>query len=144
MSRIVASVMYGAKVGADGQTATTFAWGSNRHHGEWSHSVFTESETILDRYNTVFGRLEVAQRDDVQLAVGPGHDGHTGGPAAPHQIFNTGSISVGYIRELLRASALTTGLGARWTVNMIPGALQADYGAAPTAFVIFLRVRPQY
>jgi hypothetical protein len=145
MRRVVGSVMYGAKRGALGQTATTFVWGSNHHHGEWSHSALIESQTILDRYNTVFGRVEIAQRNDEELGTGPAHgDDHTGGPPAPHQTYNTGSVSVGYIRELFRSAGMTTGLGTRWTVNMIPSALQAHYGSAPTALVIYLRVRPYH
>ena len=145
MPRIVGSVMYGAKLGISGQTATTFVWGSNKHHGAWSHSVLTENETIIDRNNTVLGRIEVAQRSDVELAASShdGGDDHTGGTAA-HRTFNAGSISAGYIRELFRVVGLTAGLGGLWTVNMIPSALQADYGSAPTAFVFFLRVRPHY
>jgi hypothetical protein len=144
MPRLVGSVMYGTKLGGEGQTATTFVWGSNRHHEQWSHSALVESETILDRSNTLFGRLEISQRTDVELAAGPEHDTHAGGPAPEHHIFNTGSISAGYLRELFRSAGMTTGLGVRWTVNMIPSALQADYGSAPTAFVIFVRVRPHY
>jgi hypothetical protein len=142
MQRIVGSLMYGAKR-PSGQTATTFVWGSNRHHDAWSHSALVENETILDRHNTLFGRLEISQRTDEELAAGGPHDGHTGEPVA-HRTFNTGSISAGYIRELFRVAGLTTGLGALWTVNMIPSALQADYGSAPTAFVIYVRVRPTF
>lgn len=144
MRRIVASAMHGRKLGTDGQAATTFVWGSNDHHESWSHSALVESEAILDRKNTIFGRLEISQRNDVELGIDSGvpHDAH--GPASPHATYNTGSISLGYIRELFRSFGTTTGLGGRWAVNMTPSVLQPYYGSAPTAFVIFLRVRPYH
>ena len=140
--RAVASVLYGRRLGADGQASGTLVWGSNDHGGGWTHAALAEGEAILDRRNTFFGRLEVAQRNDVELGIvaGDPHDSHSN--PAGHASYNTGALSVGYIRELFRAFGTTTGIGGRWTVNMIPSALQAYYGSAPTAFAFFVRTRP--
>jgi hypothetical protein len=146
MRRVVASIMYGQKLGTDGQTATTFVWGSNDHHDAWSHSALLESEAILDRKHTIFGRLELTQRTDVELAIESGsHDAHAApGAEQTHATYNIGSASLGYIFELGRSFGATTGLGGRLTLNVVPGALKSAYGSAPTGFLIFLRVRPYH
>ncbi|MBC7788312.1 MAG: hypothetical protein H7Z74_00085, partial [Anaerolineae bacterium] len=58
--RITASVLHGARLGADGQWASAFIWGANKHSGEASSNGFlAESEAILDKRNTLFGRAEL-------------------------------------------------------------------------------------
>ena len=95
-------------------------WGANAHDGEFTHSVLAESEAVLDRSNTLFGRAGFVQKDE-----------------------NVVALSAGYMRELLELRGATIGLGGMATVNLIPPSLEAAYGStAPLGGAVFLRLRP--
>lgn len=140
MHRITASVMYGGKLGTDGQLGTAFLWGANTRsdHAGLSHSALVESDAVLDRSNTVFGRIEAVQKTPDELVL-----------AAPQfnfsaaQTFNVGAVSLGYIREVVPMKAATLGIGAMGTVNLVPPALEPAYGSrTPLGVFLFLRLRP--
>ncbi|MEP6496301.1 MAG: hypothetical protein ABJF01_26775 [bacterium] len=140
MHRTTASAMYGEKLGNDGQLATTFLWGANKHsdHPGLSHSGLVETEAVLDRWNTLIARVEVVQKsaDDLVLTA-PQFS------FAPTQTFNVGTLAFGYIREVLPMKLATLGLGAMGTVNVVPQSLQVAYGSrAPVGLFVFLRLRP--
>jgi hypothetical protein len=133
LHRVVGSAMYGRPLGADGQWATSFVYGANGEH-DWSNSALMESEAVLDPYNTVFGRAEMVQKTAADLAL-------TSFP--PDRSFNVGSVSLGYIRELVRGGKVTMGLGLSGTVNLVPIALESSYGSrTPLGAIAFLRLRP--
>jgi hypothetical protein len=140
LHRVTASLMYGGKLSADGQLATTFLWGANMHsdHPGLSHSGLIESDAVLDRSNTVFGRIELVQKTADEFVLdGPSFN------FAPTQTFNVGAVSLGYIREILPMKSATLGLGAMGTVNLVPHELQTVYGSrTPLGLFVFLRVRP--
>jgi hypothetical protein len=140
MHRTTASLMYGEKLGADGQLATTFVWGANMHsdHLGLSHSGLIESDAVLDRSNTVFGRIEVVQKSADELVLDVPSFNFT-----PTQTVNVGVVSLGYIREVVPMKAATLGVGAMGTVNFVPQPLQAAYGSrTPFGLFVFLRLRP--
>src|SRR6266566_439311 len=58
MHRVTASAMHGARLGTDGQWASAFVWGANKHStvSGWSNGFLMESEAIFDKYTTLFGR----------------------------------------------------------------------------------------
>jgi hypothetical protein len=139
LRRATGAVLHGRTVGSDGQWASTLSWGANSHSGSdaWTHGIVLESEAMLDRSHTVFGRAELAQKTGEELVIphSPGTD--------PESTFRVGSISVGFIRELGRVLGLTGGVGARGTINIIPDALEPSYGSrTPFGGLIFFRVRP--
>ena len=143
LHRLTASVLHGVSLGTDGQWATTAIYGANREAPgvdagtRWSHSALLESEAVLDRRNTVFGRLELVQKSSAELAL-PGDAALT-----PDRRFDVASASLAYIRELGRAHGGTLGLGVRGTVNLVPRSLLPFYGSrTPTGIVLFARVRP--
>jgi len=148
MHRRTASVLYGARLGVDGQWASTFVWGSNKHNTEtrWTNAFLMESEAILDRHNTLFGRAELVKKGADDLIVdGPvvTKDGTVLPGFPPLQKFNVGAVELGYIRELARAHWATVGLGAAGTLNFVPASLEPYYGSThPVGTFIFLRVRP--
>lgn len=131
--RFVASALHGRKL-ARGQWASSFVWGANRMEQAWSHSLLLESEALLDQSNTVFGRAELGHRTAEALAV-------SSAPATtPYRV---GAVSLGYVREVVRGSRFTTGVGVRGTLNVLPGSLETDYGSRfPAGFLLFVRVRP--
>jgi len=57
--RATASAQYGRKIGADGQWASSLIWGTNWQPGfTASPSLLLESEAVLHKRSTVFGRAE--------------------------------------------------------------------------------------
>jgi hypothetical protein len=136
--RATASVLHGRKLGMDGQIATAVIWGANRRSGRTTHSALAESEAVLDRRNTIFGRLELVQKtaEDLVLPAGPGG-------FAPDSNFTVAALSVGYIREVVRLSKATLGVGFQTTLNVVPSALDPIYGSrTPVGGMVFVRIRP--
>src|SRR5467141_3308940 len=138
MHRVTASVLHGRKLGMDGQIATSVIWGANRHSGRTTHSALAESEAVLDRRNTIVGRVELVQKaaEDLELPTGPGG-------FAPDSTFTVAAVSVGYIREVARMSKATLGVGFLATLNLVPAALDPVYGSrTPAGGMVFVRIRP--
>jgi hypothetical protein len=138
MHRVTASVLHGRKLGMDGQIATSVIWGANRHSGRTTHSALAETEAVLDRRNTILGRVELVQKstEDLVLPTGPGG-------FAPDSTFTVAAVSVGYIREVLRSSRTTLGVGLQAGLTIVPTALDPVYGSrTPVGGMLFVRIRP--
>lgn len=135
LHRVVGSAMHGTQLGEDGQWTTTAVFGANKEEA-WTASGLLESEAVLDRHNTVLGRVEVVQKSAADLVL----------PAFnAERTFNVGSATLGYIRELARGRDVTIGLGATGTVNFVPSALESEYGSrTPLGLMVFLRLRPYH
>ena len=135
VNRFVVSLLHGRALGQDGQWASALVLGSNREHEHRpTHSLLVESEAILDRRNTVFGRVELLEKEPHHLGLPS---------AADDRGVDIAAVSFGYVRELLRGKGTTFGLGARGTVNFVPSDLISTYGSRnPVGGMIFLRVRP--
>jgi hypothetical protein len=148
MHRVTTSAQHGTSLGSDGQIASTLIWAANKHSTMpgLSNSFLLESEAILDRKNTLFGRTELVQKNAEELVVvNPVTTSKgvllPGFPAAQH--FNVRTAQLGYIRELARTHWATVGLGAAGTLNFVPGPLEPYYGSrTPVGTFIFLRLRP--
>lgn len=147
MHRLTASILHGARLGSEGQVATAVIWGANKHSDdpELSHSLLAESEAILDRTNTIFGRTEWVQKSAEDLVIVASSAGLPSGVAGfpSAQRFNVSTAQLGYIRELGRTHWATIGLGAAGTVNFVPSQLEPIYGSrTPMGLFVFLRLRP--
>jgi hypothetical protein len=148
MHRITASVLHGARLGADGQWASAVIWGANKHSGQpsWSNGFLAESEAILDKHNTLFGRTELVQKSAADLVVDNPVVLRSGAvlPGFPaSQEFKVGALQLGYVRELARMHWATIGLGAAGTLNFVPAALEPYYGSRnPAGTFVFVRLRP--
>ena len=89
---------------------------------------------MLDPRNTALARLEFAQKTAEDLVLGT---------FAPETRFTITAISAGYIREVLRGTATTLGVGLQATVNLVPSALEPFYGSrTPLGGMVFIRLRP--
>jgi len=103
-----------------------------------SNSLLVESEAVLNKRSTVFGRAEWVQKsaDDLVLDV----------PLAsfsPDRRFDVSTLSLGYVGEIKRWSGATLGVGGMGTVNFIPEVLEPAYGSrAPLGLWVFVRLRP--
>ena len=148
LHRKTASVLHGARVGAEGQWASALIWGANKHNTEtrWSNAFLVESEAILDRHNTFFGRSELVDKGADDLVVDNPVVTRNGTvlPGFPaSRRFNVGALQLGYIREVARTHWATIGLGTAGTLNFVPAALEPYYGSRnPTGVFVFLRMRP--
>ena len=145
--RITASALHGARIGSDGQVATTLMWGANKVAGQsLSNSFLVESEAILDRRNTLFGRSELVQKSAEELVVADPivtSKGISLPGFASSQRFNVSTVQLGYVREIGRTHFATIGLGAAGTLNFVPALLEPYYGSRnPVGAFIFLRLRP--
>ena len=137
LHRFAGSVLQGTTLGSDGQWSTALVWGANRFSGasSWSNGLLLESEAILNRWNTVFGRTELVQKSAEDLVLPPSS-------FAPDRLFSVSNISLGYIHELGRGFGMTLGLGAQGIVNFVPSSLERFYGSrTPLGGLIFLRLR---
>src|SRR5437868_3377252 len=135
MHRVTASAMHGVSIDGNGQWASELVWGANSHssHHGLAHSVTLETEAILDRHNTLLGRAEYVQKTAEDLAL---DDPPSNFPST--RMFNVGSLSVGYIRELTRLAVTTIGLGGMTTLNIVPSILESPYGSrSPIGALIF-------
>ena len=148
MHRLTASVLHGARLGTDGQLASAFIWGANKHSTQpgWSNGFLAESEAILDQHNTLFGRGELVQKSAEELVVDipvVTKNGVLLPPLPASQRWDVGALQLGYIREVARTHWATIGLGAAGTLNFVPAPLEPYYGSRnPTGAFIFLRLRP--
>ena len=132
--RTTASILHGRRLGRDGQVAVALVWGANRKNGTTTHSGLGEAEAVLDRRNTVYGRIEFAQKSAEELVLST---------LPPDRRFTVAAMSAGYIRELARGSRATFGIGLLATINRVPSGLAPFYGSrTPVGGMVFLRVRP--
>ena len=138
MHRMTASVLHGRKLGIDGQLATALVWGANRHSGRTTHAALAEAEAIVDRRNTLFGRVELVQKTAEELVLPTGPGGF-----APESTFTIKALSLGYIREIGRTRWATVGIGFQGTLNAVPAALESFYGSrTPVGGMLLVRIRP--
>jgi hypothetical protein len=148
MHRITASALHGARLGADGQWASAFIWGANKHSGQsdWSSGFLAESEAVLDKHNTLFGRTELVRKSAEDLVVDNPVVTRNGVvlPGFPaSQRFSVGAVQLGYVREAARTHWATIGVGTAGTLNFIPAALAPYYGSRnPKGAFVFVRLRP--
>jgi hypothetical protein len=148
LHRITASLLHGTRLGMDGQWSSAVVWGANRHEGaqSWSNAFLAETEAILDRNNTLFGRTELVKKSAEDLVVtGPVtlRNGTVLPGFSSAQEFNVSTLQLGYIRELTKTRWATIGLGAAGTLNFVPASLEPYYGSRnPTGAFVFLRLRP--
>jgi hypothetical protein len=131
--RATASVLHGRRIGSDGQVAVALVWGANSHDGKTSHSGLVEAE-VVDNRNTIYGRLEFAQKTAEDLVLGT---------FTPETQFNVSALSLGYIRELGKTRGATLGVGFHGTLNLVPSSLEPSYGSrTPVGGMVFVRLRP--
>jgi hypothetical protein len=132
--RITASATYNRPIGAAGNWASTAVWGRNiPSTGSATDALLLESNLDLDGSNTLFGRLELVRKSGHDLVVPPPQD---------EDVFNIGSLVLGYVHDFGPWASLSPGLGVRGSVNLIERGLSPFYGTrAPTGLMVFLRLR---
>jgi hypothetical protein len=138
--RLGASILHTVRLGRQGEWASALVYGANKHVEQsrakrpWEHSVMAEANLQLDAANSMFSRVEYVRKSGEELSLPDRLSG---------EVFDIGNLSLGYIREFARYRGATLGIGARWAINLVPGALEGVYGSqTPVGLAVFLRVRP--
>ena len=99
------------------------------------HSLLAEAEVADEERGSVFARAEFVQKTSDDLVLPK---------STPEGTFDLGSVSIGGVRTLSRTARTNLGLGARFSVNLVGGALESTYGGKVTGGVmVFLRLRPR-
>lgn len=129
--RITASASYNLPF-ADNLWATTFGWGRKENSpGHDLDGFLLESEVSFADRDTIFGRIERANEDE--LFQPPNKQ--AGRIASPSE------FTLGYIRDFALEDHVTFGIGGLISKYLYPRRLESDYGADPTSFMLFMRMK---
>src|SRR5439155_11657192 len=111
---------------------TTFAWGRKMNRpGHTLDGVLLESSVVLEDTNTIFGRAERVNEDELL------------GHIAPAPVFTPTKFSLGYIYDFHLAEHVKLGIGGLASRSIVPKGLDGAYGADPTSFMTFVRLKIQ-
>jgi len=131
-TRWSASAIHTRPVGAAGWWSSTLAWGRKTNdHDESKDAWLFESAVSPDDRWTLFARAERIETDELVPGLHGGHgDLHT-----------VAKASFGAVRDWQVAERARLGLGALYSLNRVPGALEPLYGGDPDGGMIFLRLK---
>ncbi|WP_420471961.1 hypothetical protein [Brevundimonas sp. FT23042] len=132
--KLSVSAIHTRRIGAEGWWSTTVAWGRKiNDHDESKDGWLLEGAISPDDRWTVFARAERIETDELVPGLGGGHgDLHT-----------VSKASVGAVHDWRLADNVRFGLGALYSVNQVPGALEPLYGGDPDGGMIFMRLKVQ-
>jgi hypothetical protein len=127
-----ASAIHARRFGADGWWSSTLAWGRKTNdHGESKHAWLLETALSPDDRWTVFARAERIETDELLSGPGGGHG----------DIHTVAKASVGAVYDWRLAENVRFGLGALYSLNRVPAALEPAYGGDPDGGMIFVRLK---
>ena len=127
-TRFSASAIYTAPLGDMGYWSTTAALGrKERSDGVDLDAGMIETAVRLTAPWTVFARAEITETDEL------------GASGAASQTVSKASL--GAIRDFRINSNAVIGLGAIYSKNWVPGALDAAYGGDPDGVMAFVRLK---
>ena len=135
--RTTASVLYNKALGYESNWYAGAVWGRNLlTDGSPASSAYLLETDYRRDGNAYYARFERAQK--------AGHELVLPNPFVAGTLFDVGSYTFGYVRDLNRQlNGTRVGLGAQITLAPKSTGLDAYYGAGtPTAFQVFLRLRP--
>lgn len=116
----------------DGGWETTLAWGRNsRKYRESTTGYLVESLLRFDMHHAVFGRLEQAGSDELQRE----------NEAAQRQAFKLNRLTIGYFHETGAGGPFGFDIGAFASRYFVPATSAPAYGAEPTAYMMFIRLK---
>ena len=132
INRTTASVMYDYTADSYSHWQTMLAWGKNSYHpGSALHGYLLESTFHVNKKNTVFGRLERLQVNDLFEEGNPFHE----------SIFKVNKLSIGYLYEICYFDSAKFGIGGLISAYKYPVDLKPFYGNRPLSYMLFARVR---
>jgi hypothetical protein len=135
--RTTASILYNKPLGYESNWYAGAVWGQNRLTGgsPTSNAYLIESDYRRGG-NAYYARFERVQKS--------GHELVLPNPFVGAALFDVGSYSFGYVRDINhQVTGTRIGIGAQITLAPKSTGLDPYYGAGtPTSFQVFLRLRP--
>jgi hypothetical protein len=132
-TKLSASAIHTVRLG-QGWWSSTAAWGRKTNdHDESKDAWLLESAWSPDERWTVFGRVERTETDELVPAAGGGHG----------DLYTVSKASVGAVRDWQVTDRVQLGVGALYSVNQVPAALEPVYGGDPDGGMVFLRLKVQ-
>jgi len=142
VDRLTASVLHSWRPRREALWSTALVYGQNWYSGAAFSTRVVLLESALEwGSDTVFGRIEYAQRSGEDLAL----DEEPGAPAGiGTRVFNSGVLELGYLRRLVTLGPMHVGLGIVGSVYALDAGLRPFYGGQqfPVAGMVFLRLWP--
>lgn len=133
LRKTTASAIYNKSFDENRNWASSFVWGQNYANGRATNAFLFESNYEFYK-NAVFGRFERVQKSGHDLVLAH---------ALEHNVFWVGSLSLGYVRDVVQGKGLDVGLGGMVTLNTNPFTLTPYYGGTTHGgWQIFMRFRP--
>jgi len=131
-TKLSASAIHSRRVGAEGWWSSTLAWGRKTNdHDESKDAWLLETAVSPDGRWTVFARAERIETDELLPGPGGGHG----------DLFTVSKASVGAIHDWRLDEHLRFGVGALYSVNRVPTALEPSYGGDPDGGMVFVRLK---
>jgi hypothetical protein len=135
-TRITASGTYTQPFGRDFLWSTTAAWGRKLEQpGPTLDSLMLESALRIRNTYTLFLRAE--RIDSHELL----HDTPDVAESLSHAVLPVTKVSVGGIYDFKLEKHLKLGVGGLVSKFSVPGELTPFYGASPTSYMLFLRLK---
>jgi hypothetical protein len=135
--RTTASVLYNKPLGYESNWYAGAVWGRNAStDGSTPSNAYLVETDYRRGGNAYYARFERVQKF--------GHELVLPNPFAAATLFDIGSYSLGYVRDLNRQpNGTRVGVGAQFTLAPKTTGLDPYYGAGtPASFQVFLRLRP--
>ena len=131
-TKLSASAIHTRRLGAEGWWSTSLAFGRKTNdHDESKDAWMLESAVHPNADWTIFARAERIETDELLPGA---HGGHG-------DLFTVSKASVGAIRDWRLSPSTVFGLGALYSVNRVPDALEASYGGDPDGSMVFVRLK---
>ena len=127
-----ASAIHARRLGAEGWWSSTLAWGRKiNDHDESKDAWLLETAISPNDRWTVFARAERIETDELLPGAGGGHgDLHT-----------VSKASFGAVHDWRLAEHVRLGVGALYSLNRVPDALEPVYGGDPDGGMVFVRLK---
>lgn len=133
VNRTTASATYHRLVGNAGFWSTTGAWGRNTEEDHATDAVLLETDLGLDSHNTLFARVEAAEKTGEDLVI----------PELADEIVGLSKLHVGYMRRLTTGGMFEPQIGAALSFSALPNRVEQAYGReSGFGVTVFLSVRP--
>ncbi|HYC75493.1 hypothetical protein [Brevundimonas sp.] len=131
-TRWSASAIHARRFGADGWWSSTLAWGRKTNdHDESKDAWLLETAVSSDDRWTLFARAERIETDELLPGPGGGHG----------DLYTVSKASVGAVHDWRLAKHLRFGIGALYSLNRVPAALEPAYGGDPDGGMVFVRLK---
>ncbi len=132
-TRWSASALHTRLIGAAGWWSSTAAWGRKiNNHGDSKDAWLLETAVSPDDRWTVFARAERIETDELLPASGGGHHG---------DVHTVSKASIGAVHDWRLAEHVRFGVGALYSLNSVPAALEPAYGGDPDGGMVFVRLK---